>query len=350
MGNRSLKPLPVSMSLITSYITAVSSIGYPGEVYANGLQISTIALGCPLAIIFSSYFLLLVLYSLKLTSINEYIELRFKSKRLRFVLFLLSMAKALAANGIGLYAPTIALSSFTNLSTLNSIFFLGIICTLYSSFGGVKAVIWTDVFQFSVIMIGFMTVVGVGCAQNGGLIETLHIASEGGRLEMFNMSLSPFVRHTFFNTLAFGFFYQLRMYSSEQINIQRICAVKSVKNARKVLKYNIYGKLFAYVLTFSCGLVAYSTYAGCDPMALGLIKKKDQILPYFVIDKLSFVPGLPGLFIATIIGGALSTLSSNINSCVAMMWKDICLKFAFFRNFSDGKATITNKILCTYNN
>ncbi|KAB7496454.1 Sodium-coupled monocarboxylate transporter 2 [Armadillidium nasatum] len=305
MGNRSLKPLPVSLSLITSYIHAVATIGLPAEVYANGLQISTITLGCSLAIIFSSYFLLPVLYSLKLTSINEYIELRFKSKRLRFVIFLLSMAKSLAANGIGLYAPTIALSSFTNLSTLNSIFILGIICTLYSSFGGIKAVIWTDVFQFSVIMIGLITIVGVGCAQNGGLIETLHTASKGGRLEMFNMSLSPFVRHTFFNTLALGFLYQLSNYSSEQINVQRICAVKSVKNARRVLKYNNYGKFFAYVLTFSCGLVAYSTYAGCDPMTLGLIKKKDQILPYFVIDKLSFVPGLPGLFIATIIGGAL---------------------------------------------
>ncbi|RXG71641.1 hypothetical protein Avbf_04438 [Armadillidium vulgare] len=61
---------------------------------------------------------------------------------------------------------------------------------------------------------------------------------------------------------------------------------------QSVLKYNIYGKVSAYVLTFSCGLVAYSTYAGWDPMALGLIKKKYQILPYFVIDKLSFVPGL----------------------------------------------------------
>ncbi|RXG52513.1 Sodium-coupled monocarboxylate transporter 2 [Armadillidium vulgare] len=210
MGNRSLKPLPVSLSLITSYVSAMITI---------------------------------VLYSLKLTSINEYIELRFKSKRLRFVIFLLSMAKVLAANGIGLYAPTIALSSVTNLSTLNSIFILGIICTLYSSFGGIKAVIWTDVFQFSVIIIGLMTVVGVGCAQNGGVIETLHIASEGERLEMFNMSLSPFVRHTFFNTLALGFFFQLRLYSYDQVYIQRICTVKSVKNARRVLKYNFYGKL-----------------------------------------------------------------------------------------------------------
>ncbi|KAB7502978.1 Sodium-coupled monocarboxylate transporter 1 [Armadillidium nasatum] len=233
MGNRSLKPLPVSMSLITSYVSAIGIIGYSGEVYANGLQISTLALGCSLAIIFSFYFILPVLYSLKLTSINEYIELRFKSKRLRFVIFLLSIPKGLAANGIGLYAPTIALSSVTNLSTLNSIFILGIICTLYSSFGGIKAVIWTDVFQFSVIIIGLMTVVGVGCAQNGGVIETLHIASEGGRLEMFDMSLSPFVRHTFLNIMALGFFVQLRMYSSDQVYIQRICTVKSVKNARR---------------------------------------------------------------------------------------------------------------------
>ncbi|RXG58457.1 Sodium-coupled monocarboxylate transporter 2, partial [Armadillidium vulgare] len=200
------------------------------------------------------------------------------------------------------------------------------------------------------MLIGLMTVVGVGCAQNGGVIETLHIASEGGRLEMFNMSLSPFVRYTFLNTIANGFFFQLRMYSSEQVNIQRICAVKSVKNARRVLKDNIYGQLFMYVLTFSCGLVAYSTYAGCDPMALGLIKKKDQILPYFVIDKLR-------------VRSRTSWIVHSYNHWRS--FKQPCPrhqllrgndverhlpKICLFQKFSDGYATIINKILCTYNN
>ncbi|RXG58869.1 hypothetical protein Avbf_18894 [Armadillidium vulgare] len=130
------KSFHVSHNFIYQQVTTL--IGFPAEVYANGLQISTMALGCPLAIIFSSYFLLPVLYSLKLTSINEYIELRFKSKRLRFVIFLLSMAKALAANGIGLYAPTIALSSVTNLSTLTSIFILGSNLHIYSSFVSIR--------------------------------------------------------------------------------------------------------------------------------------------------------------------------------------------------------------------
>ncbi|KAB7493712.1 Sodium-coupled monocarboxylate transporter 1 [Armadillidium nasatum] len=98
-------------------------------------------------------------------------------------------------------------------------------------------------------------------------------------------------------------------------------------------------------LIFFCGLVVYATYAGCDPMALGKIKKKDEIITYYVMDKLSLIPGLPGLFVAAIIGAALSTLSSFINSCVALLWKDACLKFDIFKNTSQFYATLINKIL-----
>ncbi|RXG59935.1 putative sodium-dependent multivitamin transporter, partial [Armadillidium vulgare] len=95
---------------------------------------------------------------------------------------------------------------------------------------------------------------------------------------MLEMSLSPFERYTFFNTVSFGFFMYSQIYGAEQINLQRICAVKSIKNAR--------------------------SYAGCDPMALGIIKRNAEIIPYFVINK-SFIPGLSGIFIAAIIGGSL---------------------------------------------
>ncbi|KAB7503157.1 Sodium-coupled monocarboxylate transporter 2 [Armadillidium nasatum] len=326
VGDRSMKPFPVSMSLITSFVSAISLLGLSGETYANGMQIITYTLGVPLAIIFSSHFVVPVLYPLKLISINEYIELRFKSKRLRLVMFLVTEIFILAFSSICLYSSTIALSSVTNLSTLSNIFILGV--------GGIKAVIWTDVFQFTVMMIGMITILAVGCAQVGGFIETLHIASGGGRLEIFNMNPSPFVRHTFINTIPCGFFYFLQMYSVDQVNTQRICAVNSTKNAKRVLNYNIYGLLLVYFLTFSCGLVAYASYVGCDPMALGIITKKDQIMTYFVTDKLSFIPGLPGLFVATIIGGTMSTVSSYINGCMAQLWKDVCLKFKFFKDAS----------------
>ncbi|RXG66054.1 Sodium-coupled monocarboxylate transporter 1, partial [Armadillidium vulgare] len=71
MGNRSFKPLPVSMSLLTSYVSAVTLLGYSGEAYANGLQISTMTLGAILGITISLYLFIPMLYPLKLISCNE---------------------------------------------------------------------------------------------------------------------------------------------------------------------------------------------------------------------------------------------------------------------------------------
>ncbi|RXG72753.1 Sodium-coupled monocarboxylate transporter 2 [Armadillidium vulgare] len=132
------------------------------------------------------------------------------------------------------------------------------------------------------------------------------------------MNPSPFVRHTFINTVAMGFFNYLPLYSSDQINFQRICTVKSIKKAQRVISYNVFGIFFIYCLIFFAGLVAYANYAGCDPMALGIIKRKEQIIPYFVMDKLSFIPGLPGIFVATLVGGSLSSISTLIN--VLILW------------------------------
>ncbi|RXG51823.1 Sodium-dependent multivitamin transporter [Armadillidium vulgare] len=177
------------------------------------------------------------------------------------------IVNTLVNGGIILYAPTLALSAITKVSTLTCIMILGTICTLYSSFGGIRAVIWTDVFQLLVMIIGQVAVAAVGCAQNGGLIETLHIASERGRLEVFNlqkfnenliieieifqysalfilfmifitivfstlifsMSLSPFVRHTFFNTIVQGFIFNLPRIKSISRGFVRLNLLKMQK-------------------------------------------------------------------------------------------------------------------------
>ncbi|KAL7631112.1 UNVERIFIED_CONTAM: hypothetical protein RMT77_018589 [Armadillidium vulgare] len=162
------------------------------------------------------------------------------------------------------------------------------------------------------------------------------------------MSLNPFVRHTFFNTMSYGFITSLRLYSMEQYSVQRIFSVKSVRKARKVISFNVFGVIFLMIPIYFAGLVVFANYAGCDPMALGKIKKKDEIMPYFVMDKLSFIPGLQGLYVGAIIAATLSTLSSFINSCVALVWKDVCLKFSFFRTASPMRAALTSKILCKY--
>ncbi|KAL7643246.1 UNVERIFIED_CONTAM: hypothetical protein RMT77_006537 [Armadillidium vulgare] len=345
MGNRTFNTIPVAMSLMSSYVSAISLLGYSGEAYAFGTQLSTFVLGIALAVIFSTHFALPVLYPLTLTSVNEYINLRFKSRSLQMTISLLTLMKILFYNGLTLYAPTIALSSLTNLDTLTSILLLGIVCSIYSAFGGIRAIIWTDIFQLVVMVIGLVLVFVIGSAQNGGIIKTFYTSSEGGRLNIFNMNLSPFVRNTFFNTVAYGFFTYSYLYTANQINFQRMCTVKSMKQAKRVLFYNIYGSLILYFLIFSCGLVAYVSYAGCDPLTLGVIKNKEEILTYFITDKLSFVTGLSGIFLATLISGSLSTISSAINACAALIWRDVFLKISYFQRASSKCSTLTNKTL-----
>ncbi|KAL7643204.1 UNVERIFIED_CONTAM: hypothetical protein RMT77_006494 [Armadillidium vulgare] len=305
MGNRSFKPLAVAMSLLTSYVSAISFLGYTGEIYAHGMQYSITLLGITLSIVFAIYFVLPILYPLKLTSINEFIELRFKSKCLRTLISFISLVKSLLFMSFLLYAPTIALASLTNLSISFYIFSLGIICTIYSAFGGIRAVIWTDTFQLSVMLIGAVLVVAIGSIHFGGLVNILYVSSKGGRLEMFDMSINPFIRISFFNCLVGGFFAYGMVYCSDQMYFQRVCAVKFIEDARTVLKYNFFGMILINTLVYAMGLVAYATYFGCDPLALGIIKTKEQIMPYYISDKLSFIPGIAGIFVATLIGGTL---------------------------------------------
>ncbi|KAB7502595.1 hypothetical protein Anas_13227, partial [Armadillidium nasatum] len=155
------------------------------------------------------------------------------------------------------------------------------------------------------MMVGLTTIVTIGIIQNDGFIEMLHTASKGGSMEFFEKRLNPFVRFSFINSFTYSFFSYLGKFASDQICCHRLCAVKNIDNAKMVIHYNIYGKVIINLLIFCGGLMAYATYAGCDPMVLGLIKKKGQILPFFLMDNLSLIPGLPGIFVALLLGGTL---------------------------------------------
>lgn len=82
-----------------------------------------------------------------------------------------------------LYAPALALEATTGISTTASVIGLGLICTFYSTIGGIKAVLVTDVFQ-SLLMLGaVVTVIVTAAVDNGGLDRIWQIAEKGSRVE-----------------------------------------------------------------------------------------------------------------------------------------------------------------------
>lgn len=107
-----------------------------------------------------------------------------------------------------------------------------------------------------------------------------------------------------------------------QCCIQRFLAVPNIEVAKKSVWVFAFGlgalKLGAILL----GLIVYAKYESCDPVTTKQIKKLDQIVPLFVMDVASRIPGLPGLFIAGIFSAALSSISSILNTKAGIIYED----------------------------
>ncbi|CAH1781603.1 unnamed protein product, partial [Owenia fusiformis] len=96
--------------------------------------------------------------------------------------------------GVVMYAPAIALEAVTGLPTWVSILIMAAVATFYTTLGGIKAVIWTDVFQFLIIMIGMIIALAMGCSRVGGFANMWDLCQRGGRIQPIDFDLNPLTR------------------------------------------------------------------------------------------------------------------------------------------------------------
>jgi sodium-coupled monocarboxylate transporter 8/12 len=99
--------------------------------------------------------------------------------------------------------------------------------------------------------------------------------------------------------------------------------VRTTRGAKQALFINAVGSAFIILSSCLIGIIIYAYYADCDPYTAKFISAIDQIFPYFVMEVLSNIPGLPGVFLACIFSGSLSTISSGLNSLTAVIIEDI---------------------------
>ncbi|CAG0891699.1 unnamed protein product [Darwinula stevensoni] len=126
---------------------------------------------------------------------------------------------------------------------------------------------------------------------------------------------------------------------------QRYCSLKKLSTAIKAYLWNAPLSIILWVLAAFSGLVVFANYANCDPLKAGVLTKKDQIIPYYVMDKLGHVHGLPGIFLACLFSGALSTLSSGLNSLAAVTYVDGIMLTSLRKKLTDFQASVLTKCL-----
>ncbi|XP_064609646.1 sodium-coupled monocarboxylate transporter 2-like [Liolophura sinensis] len=214
----------------------------------------------------------------------------------------------------------------------------------YTSLGGIKAVIWTDVIQSVIMLGGMLTVVIMGSICVGGFHEMWLLNVNGGRVKFFDFDPNPLTRHTFWS-LVFGKAIRSMGMGFNQSTIQRVVSVKTQKQAKIVVWSMFPG--FVVFGTLACleGMVSYAyfSYTGCDPYGAKIISNANQVLPYVVTDLFQNLPGLSGLFLASLFSASLSTLSSALSSISVLVWTDFLQ--THMKHASETKATIIAKLV-----
>lgn len=321
-ANKELGWLPVSMSMMASFLSSIAILGLPSEVFVRGSTIWTGAISSSLAVLMAAYVFLPMYYKMDITSINEYLEKRFNSTAVRNIASAVFIVQTLLYMGVVLYGPSLALGSVTGIPVWSSIILNGVVCTFYTAIGGIKAVVWTDVVQMVLIYVGYIMVIASGMYHMGGIGNVWQIAGNGGRLIFTNFSPSLYDTYTTWNVVLGWTIGWMSAYCASQTQVQRYSSIASLQKARKALLWNVPGVALTLLLSVLSGLTIYAVYNDCDPRLTGDIEKADQLMPYIVQDLLRNYPGLSGLLVASVFSGSLSTLSSGYNALAAVTWDD----------------------------
>eukprot|EP00397_Hematodinium_sp_SG-2012_P031775 GEMP01033771.1.p1 GENE.GEMP01033771.1~~GEMP01033771.1.p1 ORF type:complete len:654 (+),score=118.16 GEMP01033771.1:25-1962(+) len=326
MAGRSMGVFPVSLSLIASFMSAITLLGVPAEIYVTGTQYIVIIFTFPFVMFITAHIFLPIFYALQPTTVFEYFQLRFESRAIRLQcasLFTLQMCLYMA---IVVYTPALAISQITGFNVDAACAIIFAVCVFYTTIGGMKAVMWTDVFQALVMFGSFIAIIWKGSNDAGGASKVFDANYQSGRVQLFGADdVDVRARHTVWSLFIGGFFMWLSIYGINQTQVQRYLTCSDLSVARSALWWQVPGIGALLLICSYGGMTVYAYFRDCDPIKTHQVTTKDQLLPFFVMQVMGDIPLVPGLFVAGVFSGALSTVSSGLNSLAAVWLKDFVI-------------------------
>ena len=270
LAGRSLPWWAVGLSVMATQLSAITMIGTTGQGYAEGMKFLQFYFALPIAMIVLSVTLVPFFHNARVYTAYEYLERRFdaKTRTMTSALFLVSRAMA---TGVVISAPAVVLSVVLGLSVTSTCLLLALPTALYTMFGGVQAVAWTDVKQMVLIVGGLLTAVVMlvaGLPDGVGLGDALQLAGTTGRMETFDFRFDLSERFTFWSGTIAAFFLFLSYFGTDQSQVQRYLTAKSVDEARTSLLMSAYWKIPLQALVLLVGVLMFVFYVFTPPPML----------------------------------------------------------------------------------
>lgn len=200
----------------------------------------------------------------------------------------------------------------------------GILVGLYTVFGGIEAVIWTDVVQTIILMAGGLLLIGIViCSLPGGVSRVIGEGISAGKFSLGPMEWK-FGERTFPVMVLIGLTSFVGEYASNQNVIQRYIAAKSLHEARKATVLCACCSVPTWTFFFFLGTCIF-VYYKVFPSEIVASMPVDEILPHFVLTKTP--PGVGGVIIAACLAAGMSSLDSSINSIATVFTVDFVRKY-----------------------
>lgn len=303
-----------SLSLFASFVSATTLLGLPAATYRSGQLYLIIMFTFVLSASFANFVVVPVMLRHEFKTTLEYLEKRF-DKRVFLTAIILYLLSSFLASGLWLGVPVRALSQLSGLGISWTVFITEVVVICYASFGGMKTIVTAHIIQTFVVVISYFTVILKGTVLLGGFDEVFNKNSQVEGRNYFDFDANPLTEKTTSVSLFFGYtvFWSMT-YTMNQAVLSRYQPSSNLQKARRIIWLQIPLMMVMYFLCYFLGLVLYAFYRRCDPFLTRRVLTTEQLLPLFVDDIGSHVPGFLGVWITAIYSASLSAIASSLNA------------------------------------
>ena len=262
LAKRSIPWWAAGISVMATQLSAITMIGTTGQAYADGMRFIQFYFGLPLAMIILSWTLVPFFYNSRVYTAYEYLEQRFdaKTRSITSLLFLLSRGLSV---GAVVSAPAVVLSLVLGWNLTATSLAITMPAVVYTMFGGVQAVTWTDVKTMTLIVVGFFVFIVtavLGLPEGVSLGDGLAVAAATDRLRSFDFSFDLSNQYTFWSGTIAALFLFCAYFGADQSQVQRYLTARSLPEARQSLLMSAYWKIPLQVIVLLAGVLVFVFY------------------------------------------------------------------------------------------
>jgi SSS family solute:Na+ symporter len=349
LGGRNMRSWTVGLSLFASLVSTITYLAGPGEMIRYGPLYLGGMLSFPFTFVVVGWWVIPVVMRTKATSAYEILEDRLgPGPRLLGAFFFLSLR--LLWMSVIVYATVskvlIPILGWPEARTPYLCALLGAITVLYTSIGGLRAVVITDVMQSFILFFGAFLTLGAVTVHFGGIAAWLPAGWQAHWPDPV-LHYDPTARMSLIGVILANSTWYICTSVSDQIAVQRYLSTRDAKAARRTLGICLFSDATIASLLGMVGLALLAYYQanpGALPEGVGLIDQGDRLFPWFIVTVLP--AGVSGLVIAGLLAAAMSSLSSGLNSSCSVITVDFLDRFGFV--CSSERAKIHRAILVSF--